>query len=98
MATVFGSWRHFLEDQAELFIPDRGTAGTSDVLIETSGAVLGFVGFRRLLKLTEGRTVVIPTSAAKPGDSVRIPMGLGVFVTEYTPEPHPDFRNIRDNG
>ncbi len=63
-------------EAGQLFVPDR-YCSVSDVVIETTGAVLGFLFFRRILVLMDGRT----ENAAAAGP-VRIPMGLGVFVTE----------------
>jgi glycopeptide antibiotics resistance protein len=83
-----GLWRALLAglllsglfEVGQLFIPDR-TCSTSDVLVETTGAVLGFVLCRRLLVILEGRTTPEASPAAiKP--LVRIPVGLGVFVSE----------------
>ena len=84
-----GLWRALLVgfllaclfEAGQLFVPDR-TCSVSDVLIETSGAVLGFVLFRRLRTLLEGQSAVEPLSPAKAGVLARIPAGLGVFITE----------------
>ena len=70
-----------LFEAGQLFVPNR-VCSMSDVLIETTGAVLGFVFLRCLLVLMEGRTAKNPTSAAKAGERAPVPMGLGVFVIE----------------
>jgi VanZ family protein len=51
-----------LFEVGQLFVPDR-VCSVSDVVIETGGAVLGFLLFRRLLVLMEYRTAEIPKAA-----------------------------------
>jgi VanZ family protein len=67
-----------LFEAGQLFVPGR-VCSASDVVIETSGAVLGFLFFRRLLVQMEGQPPEIPTSAAKVGDREPSPMGLLFF-------------------
>jgi glycopeptide antibiotics resistance protein len=83
-----GLWRALLAglllssllEAGQLFVPDR-TCSTSDVLIETSGAVFGFLLWRRVLVLLrEGRPDRRLSSKAE--GPVRTPVGLGVFVTD----------------
>ena len=77
-------WRAFfagfclasLFEAGQLFVPDR-VCSTSDVVIETSGAVLGFLFFRRFLVLIEARNVEGPTSGAKAGDRSAVSVCLG---------------------
>jgi VanZ family protein len=70
-----------LFEAGQLFVPDR-SCSTSDVVVETSATVLGFLLFRRFLVLLENRPAVEPTSSQRNRGPVRIPVGLGVFVTE----------------
>ena len=58
-----------LFEAGQLFVPGR-TCSASDVLIETTGAVAGFLLFRRLLLLAEGRPAIEPSSPAKAGGRV----------------------------
>jgi VanZ family protein len=67
----------------KLFVPDR-TASVSVILIETTGAVLGFLLFGRLRVLLEGQRPPKSSFPARAGGLTKIPAGLGVFVAgEY---------------
>jgi VanZ like family len=63
----------------QLFVPDR-TASVSDILIETTGAVLSSLLFGRLRVLLEGQPTAFSSSPARAGGLAKIPVGLGVFV------------------
>ena len=76
-AVLTGACLATLFEVGQLFVPDR-VCSTSDVVFETSGAVLGFLFFRRLLVLLEGRTADISTSAAKTGDRLVNSSELGL--------------------
>jgi glycopeptide antibiotics resistance protein len=80
-ALLAGFFLASLFEAGQLLVPGR-TCSTSDILIETNGAVVGFLLYRRLLILGSRRPAAeLPPAPGGEGPR-RIPVGLGVFITE----------------
>jgi VanZ family protein len=85
----FGWWRALLAglllscvfEAGKLLVPSR-FCSTSNVLIETNAAFVGFLLWQRLRVLLKGQAGVESFPPVRTSEQVRKPVGLGVFVTE----------------